>query len=344
MPATDALFLKNELRDDLTNNSRMTRFLDSFIESFRGKAIGVTTSKIRETFAPGMTGADMAQRLTHWLDASQIFYLDAKMHPLVTAAAESMPAEPLLPQDLPSDQGFLLIPGGIANIDIRGQILKFNAISWSAFGGAVQIFLWSDKNDPQDVTRQQLSSDLHWEIIPRLTLAHVSRIEFGKALPNSLAPNFVVPPDVPIEVKETKHGYAVAFGKGYDDLNERLGDFHIRPDPVLIWLLTCWRLMQQEITTVDEEWPTRQVRRQMARKNRPDVPVSVIRLRRAKNREHGNAEVEWTHRWLRRGHWRQQWYGSGSDRYQRAIWIHPTICGPEDAPLLVREHVYSLER
>jgi hypothetical protein len=176
-------------------------------------------------------------------------------------------------------------------------------------------------------------------------MAHIGLLQFGEPIPHSIAPSFVIPPEVPIEVQHTEHGMAVSFGKGYEDLAERLSEFKERPDPVLGWMIACWRLMQQSLTEIEKEWPSRQQRRQLVRQNRPDVPVSVIRLRRSKSNYEGeHNEVNWTHRWLVRGHWRNQWYGSGEDRYQRAIWIHPQIRGPEDAPLLVREHVYALER
>jgi hypothetical protein len=347
MPATDALFLKNELMDDLTGNDAMKRFMQGYIDSFgpKGKVKGLpTTSGIEPVFRPGTTGASLAATAAMWLRASEVFYLDARMHPLVTAAAESMPDEPLLPQDLPTSQGFLWIPGGIANVDIRGQVLKFNAISWSVYGGKVTLLLWSDKHDPDDPMREHMQH-IQWDKVPRLTLAHVGVLRFGQPVPHTLAPNFLLPPEVPIKVINTDQGYTVAFGKGYDDLQERLGDFKERPDPVLVWLITCWRLMQQSVTEVEREFPTRQQRRQLVRQNRPDVPVSVIRLRRSKsNYEPEHSEVNWTHRWLVRGHWRRQPYKGENGTEHRYIWIHPFVKGPEDAPLLVRDHIYSLER
>jgi hypothetical protein len=45
-----------------------------------------------------------------------------------------------------------------------------------------------------------------------------------------------------------------------------------------------------------------------------------------------------------RGYWRRQWYGSGAERWQDWIYVHPYIKGPDSAPLLVRERVNALLR
>ena len=105
-----------------------------------------------------------------------------------------------------------------------------------------------------------------------------------------------------------------------------------------------WRLMQQSLATADVEEPPRQMRRQLERRNVADRRVTVIALRRTTTRGTGERDVAWTHRWIRRGHWRQQPYKEAGEWTSRAIWIHPTICGPDDKPLLVRDHVYSLKR
>jgi hypothetical protein len=52
--------------------------------------------------------------------------------------------------------------------------------------------------------------------------------------------------------------------------------------------------------------------------------------------------VEWSKRWMVRGHWRLQPYGPRNGPQQRkAIWIDPYVKGPEDKPLDVRPTVWS---
>lgn len=54
------------------------------------------------------------------------------------------------------------------------------------------------------------------------------------------------------------------------------------------------------------------------------------------------ATREYRHRWIVRGHWRNQYYPSRNDH--RPIWIDPHLAGPEDKPLLGGERVNVLRR
>lgn len=54
--------------------------------------------------------------------------------------------------------------------------------------------------------------------------------------------------------------------------------------------------------------------------------------------------IEWSHRWIVRGHWRHQPYGPRDNPSYEWRWINPYIKGPEDAPLAMNEHVYKLAR
>jgi hypothetical protein len=102
------------------------------------------------------------------------------------------------------------------------------------------------------------------------------------------------------------------------------------------FMQTLWRLMQQTIAETYRERPSRASRRRAERAGAVEKYVTVIRLRRPHRppaEGHVPAEVEWTHRWLVRGHWRNQWFPSMSAH--RAIWISPFVKGPEDKPLEV---------
>jgi len=49
--------------------------------------------------------------------------------------------------------------------------------------------------------------------------------------------------------------------------------------------------------------------------------------------------VEWSHRWLVRGHWRQQPYGP-QRKLRRMTWIDPFVKGPEDKPFDERTTIW----
>jgi hypothetical protein len=51
--------------------------------------------------------------------------------------------------------------------------------------------------------------------------------------------------------------------------------------------------------------------------------------------------VNWSHRWIVRGHWRNQPYGPGSE-LRKLIWVDAHIKGPEDRPLDVRPTLFQV--
>jgi hypothetical protein len=110
-------------------------------------------------------------------------------------------------------------------------------------------------------------------------------------------------------------------------------------------LAAFWALAKQRITIERREPPIRQVRRRLQRAGLPVKDIRVITLREASSSGHNPepGRVEWSHRWVVGGHWRQQPWGP-ENRYRRATWIAPFVKGPSDKPLVVRPTVRSLQR
>lgn len=106
-----------------------------------------------------------------------------------------------------------------------------------------------------------------------------------------------------------------------------------------------WLLMQQPtIATMRRAKPTG---RGAARKPKKIDTVQVIDLRRlATNRLDGHDSEsegrEYRHRWLVRGHWRQQRVGPGR-KYVKPVYVAPHIKGPDGAPLKT-ERVHAWRR
>ena len=80
----------------------------------------------------------------------------------------------------------------------------------------------------------------------------------------------------------------------------------------------------------------------------PARAIKVIELRRLAHRpveasEEGDGTRVYRHRWVVRGHWRQQRVGEGRSRV-RTTWVPSYVKGPEGAPLMHSETVFVWRR
>lgn len=77
----------------------------------------------------------------------------------------------------------------------------------------------------------------------------------------------------------------------------------------------------------------------------PEPRVKIVRLRRRDERTPRNPDVqpvEWAHRWIVEGHWRNQWYPS--IQQHRPKYIPSYIKGPSDKPLVIHDKIYLVDR
>jgi hypothetical protein len=371
MPARDALHYQMMFQDDLAPGGVLGAMLDGFERSQRGMLMSSGKESPIEAvpnpigmFAPTVryneSGDGLRQYFDQHMKLALAFYVDPKMTTLVTAAAESMPPdEGLRPEDLPSTHGFLLLPQGIAEVDLRGQLMVHNAVIWFQRAGGIDLWFLSSKYEDRDMVNlrhRRMFGEAAMRDYPVLTAAVYSRIEFGAGVPLSMGSSKVLPPEVVDNLRVIQDpesgGYAYQWNVGYD-MDEWLSSaLELRPNGPVAWIFACWRLMQQTIVDVRTEEVDRALRKAARKRKMSRDKVSVITLRKRKRVDgEGDSEIEWSHRHLRRGHWRQTWCGPrdgeiGKDRYQRAVWIHPTIVLAErtDLPLLERDHVYNLAR
>lgn len=352
MPAMDAYRKKLILVEDL-GTQLYEEMVQARIESERGDRSGRFYNTIP---SPGMwsktdTGASVVGRMRAAINLALPFWVAPQMHELITAAAESMPNQAITEADLPSAQGLLTIPGGIATIDVRGQLLSYDSVLWDQTDDGVNLYWMVDKYDEKDTTNRMLRSmsERYWVTLPELTIGQTMWLRFGKPVPDVLANGMVVPPELQNQVylDSATGNIMMNHVKGYteDELRD-LVQPKIRPDAVSMWLIACWRLMSQTITTVESEDVPRGIRRQAERRGMRDRNVTVVNLRRRSVAgSGGGTPVEWSHRWLVRGHWRDQRYkGDDGEWFTKPLWIHPHLKGPDDKPLHLREHVYALTR
>jgi hypothetical protein len=376
----DAHIARMKLHEDI-GKPLYQQYLKYFDLSQSNQALG-SASRIAEM----MPTEVRAEHIRAALKQGETFTMSLPMYQLVRATSGDMPDEPLMPEDLPSLQGFLYLPEPFEEIDLHGRILRSHVITWGVMehvrrrngssGYGLVLNWFTNRHDSMDEVNQELARSAGWQDIGKYVLMATNIVYFGETLPRSPDPSPVREIAPLMHTPEWRHQYLVHEEEFLDTTPE--GEFtrairyvpvrnadstlteeewgiivaayeqiHQRPllDDYSIKRLVCfWRLCQQTLAARDYVRPNRGLAKMMVRRRFKTTPVTVITLRRRKHPENGSHQVEWDHRWLRRGHWRQQWYGSADTRHQRAIYINPTICGPEDKPLLIRPHVNVLSR
>jgi hypothetical protein len=229
-------------------------------------------------------------------------------------AAPSLPSFILHVEDLPSPHGFVWLERAIVVPDINDKSLVVRGFGWTLSAlrlpdgtsePAVIMLAWTDPRDPRDHAYGEF------------------RDAFGAPLGllSMLAGIF------PINVAwQEAHGRPKATG---------LGEF---------WL-TLLRFMDEPWINTERYEPDRHLSKRAMRTLNHVPEVHVVHLRRAAargNTDPGAGNVEWSHRWLVRGHWRNQWYPSLEVHKPR--WIAEHVKGPEHAPLVVHDKIFSVER
>ncbi len=105
--------------------------------------------------------------------------------------------------------------------------------------------------------------------------------------------------------------------------------------------------LEQQLFTAVTAYSDRATHRRLVHQHGPvERAVQVITLRRphrqSYNEDEDRTHVEWSCRWLVRGHWRNQYHPS--TRSHKITWIHPYQKGPDDKPLALREKVFEVVR
>jgi hypothetical protein len=157
-------------------------------------------------------------------------------------------------------------------------------------------------------------------------------------------------PEMTKELRESGENWGVAHATAIplrymNDEREMSGE----GDRNASWLL-FWRVMQklmaEKIVQSEARVAGRPARREAKRFEMPTSILRVIELRRKRSnkepdRENGSAR-NYTHRWIVRGHWRNQWYPSEGRHKQK--YISEYVAGPEDLDLIVKTRVWNWDR
>lgn len=117
------------------------------------------------------------------------------------------------------------------------------------------------------------------------------------------------------------------------------------PGPERQILHALWSLLDDRIAVATPTHPDRAARRRFERDQHQPAPTELIEitLRRPTNTEANDTttnHIDWTHRWIVDGHWRNQYLPS--TRSHRPTWIAPYVKGK--GPLVVKDKIYKWTR
>ena len=102
------------------------------------------------------------------------------------------------------------------------------------------------------------------------------------------------------------------------------------------WLAAAWELMETPTVAEVKKMPVpAKVAKKRAKKGRVDPEVRIVTLRpmRNENVTHSPSGRKYHHRWLVRGHWRNQACGPKQSERKRT-WVPSYTKGPDGAPLI----------
>lgn len=293
-------------------------------------------------------GMQMLYTEAHLLDKAVTHYVALHISELVTEIANLAQPEPLFPTDLPTPDGLIVLEHPILVNDLdpltgaqRDDLpLPVRAIGWTSAEIAtredpsvakpgVYLILYTEADSYNEIYVPAVSK-LLGRATSRLDGARLETLDFNP------------------------WGFGTIWGEshtGYDDTDQHLLINSVAY--VRRWFMALMRLMWQDILSPAIFTPPRQTRRRLERMSwTGGGDVKVLRLRRIyrsdDDREEGESGWVLNHRYIRRGHWRNQFYpslGPVSDpASHRLIWIMPTVCGPEDRPLIVKHNVTAFVR
>jgi hypothetical protein len=319
----DAAFLQDTLLHNINSHGYLYDLINSF-QRLRHKE-----------FTPGLLNHITAETF-HRADP---IYVSDDVMALWEKASETFKLEKLTRHDLVVPAGFAVLPRPFTMTDYRGKAVKYRVIAWLPIsaresqqwdegveGQGVWLTLLSNVNDIDDYWTEEHKLDGHESgatlraislaMGQEWTLMHGSVLVFGEDMSNNIM---------------------------VDSSGDRVPDQDRQKAAAVYAHVQCfWRLMSQLVMT-PEPLP-RQARRQRQRAQRIDT-VKVLHLRRYRHKnDHEGPGVEYSHRFIVSGHWRNQPSGPRDNPTYRQIWVAPYVKGPEDKPLVVKKRGIEFDR
>lgn len=267
------------------------------------------------------------RRLDRWAEVADLYFVTDQMTRVAVAAGASLPGYKHHPDDVPSRIGLL------------------------AWAEPTAVITSEPTSRPIDAEVAIIAA-LLGPGIDRHGRAGTHVVTFADAYRWASTVKGEREPDGSISIIDDAGRAAIrASGQLMYHDDETLGYFDDPEVPMnnaaLRTLMTTWLLCGQRIATVENAPIERAVRRAYTRAQRPEPVVRNITLRRPLRERTEPADADkpgrvYTHQWVVRGFWRNQWYPS-QDRH-KPLWIEDYIKGPEGAPLIGADRVNVLRR
>jgi len=264
------------------------------------------------------------------LRETELFYVTAAMTAVVRQASLSYPRYSLHPDDLPADVGFVVFADAVSDTltpDTHIPV-KVRAALWSTCivdlgsvrTAGVHVVVLNDADEIFDSEAFRTVQGARGR-----TAAEVRQV--AAAIRRKSGP-LAYHDELPLPFT-----YA---DEPYDPMrNTAIGS-----------IVNTWLLMTQPLAETEDEPLPRAVRKRYDRARRPEPRVRTVALRQPRKhggeRDESAPHREYHHRWIVRGHWRNQWYPSL--QRHRPVYIPSHVKGPEDAPLIGGERVNVLRR
>jgi hypothetical protein len=323
-------------------------------ENKTGTAMATTPEQDRINRA---NAAAILTTLKSDLPEAECFHVSEDMAALVQFAATQLDeTDRFNPLMLPTRSGIVRFEKGIPWTDVRGKKMR---LSWVVWGPILAQRSRHDVGEPSEYTHFWMWND-HFDEPDEVAGDMLAK--FTEALGSEEAEQFT----------RSVWGRWGFMGGEYLTEGQRLGPAMRIPDdgkiaevladgdtPVAYTnpnriLHALWMLLGQTITLSTEAHLNRPTRKRAARARIP-ARVTVIQLRNIESRRaEGESLVEWSHRWIVRGHpaWRicgpnhplAEEHPGKPGTYRCRVWIAPYPKGPKDAPLIVTDKVYALHR
>lgn len=269
--------------------------------------------------------------------SAETFWVSADMVALSSHASQSMPPQPLRATDLPTPRGFMWLEQPVLVKDASRGNVRVRAVVWTTAGEG-EFGAWNPHGRDLGLSVAiygEMEPDHPFLVALREAKIDTPQLLFFTAQPWEFGQDYTRADTTPFYGNPTQEEQ-----EAITRANESLFRF----------LAASWQLMQQAITTETTVGPNRATRKRLHRAGLLDESVKrevrIITLRRRKEKPVGaegdGQPVNWSHRWIVSGFWRNQWYPSLGEH--RQIWIEEYVKGPPEKPLVIKNTVFKLSR